>query len=169
MEGKHMLTILRNRVRQARWALALCVCAALTAAQAAAQSQTDPPAKSPSAGNVDKAAKAPADEATPPPTAALTEIKVTPDARAAKAVKAAKSEEWVSGCDKGKGGQPTVPSAQYENEELQQSVDPAMGPRFVCDSMVSKGEQIWQGQPAVFSFTIRNEGQGELRINAKGG
>ena len=167
-----MLTTLRNCVRQARWALVLCVCAALTAAQAAAQSQKDPPAKSPPAGNVEKAAEASADEGTPPPTPALTEIKVTPDARAARALQGGKSDEWVSDCGKGKGGQPTVQPGQrtqYENEELQQSIDPALGPRFVCDSLVSKGEPIWQGKPAVFAFTIRNEGQSDLQINAKGG
>jgi hypothetical protein len=84
----------------------------------------------------------------------------------------AKSEEWVSDCGKGKGGQPTAqpaPSKQYENEALQQSIDPALGPRFACDSMVSKGEPIWQGKSAVFAFTIRNEGQSDLHIHAKGG
>jgi hypothetical protein len=43
------------------------------------------------------------------------------------------------------------------------------GPRFAVDKEIDTAESIWMGSSAKFSFTIRNEGDADLNIKAKGG
>lgn len=161
-----MLPTVRNLVRPAWLALALCVCAALAAGTSEAQSPKTPPSPNPPAPRADKPQATPAQEVAPVPADRVTEIKVSPRPVSATPVPSKGSEEWESGC---KPGQPAIPPAQFEDQTLQQSLEPGLGPRFVCDALVCKGEPVWQGQPALFSFAIRNEGKADLHIQAKGG
>ena len=42
-------------------------------------------------------------------------------------------------------------------------------PRWACESETVQAEPLWAGKDATFLFKIRNEGEGVLNINLKGG
>jgi hypothetical protein len=44
-----------------------------------------------------------------------------------------------------------------------------IGPRWACDNTTVTIDPVWRGQRLVFRFDIRNEGDEDLRISARGG
>jgi len=43
------------------------------------------------------------------------------------------------------------------------------GARWACDKTTVFAEPVWSGQPVTCTFTMRNEGTGELIVKARGG
>jgi len=136
-------------------AAVLAVCLALLASPAAAQTpgdeakvtaplQATPATTAPEAAAPEKeTAKEPAPAPTPAPKPAPK--------------KPAKSKK--SGC----GG------ADDDTPAKVTPAKPGTQPKFVCEQPKITLDPVWQGEPLVFKFNVRNDGDADLRLKIKGG
>ncbi|UCG32664.1 MAG: hypothetical protein JSU68_13485 [Phycisphaerales bacterium] len=79
---------------------------------------------------------------------------------AAAAAKDRKAEDKDSGCG-------TDDKTPFPPPELDQSQ--AGTPRYVCAKKQVESKPVWAGERLTFSFTIGNQGTGDLAVKLKGG
>jgi hypothetical protein len=94
------------------------------------------------------------------PTSAGQQRRPTLPPRASLATRPATTQP-ASGTEPGCGGRSnsTVPTPSPDGPQ----------PRWVCEQPTITADPVWYGRPLDFVFEIRNEGEGDLRIQLKGG